>query len=66
MKLMTPIVMKHTVIIPTVVDSGNPVDEKIHDFIQENLNAWSQVGHTHIGSSQKLMRRKQSLKNLYC
>lgn len=49
MKLMVLIVMKHTAIIPTVVDSDNPVDEKIHDFIQEKLNAWSQVGYTHIG-----------------
>lgn len=43
MTLMMPMVMKHTVIIPTVVDSENPVDEKIQ-------NAGSQVGYTHIGS----------------
>lgn len=51
---MTPIAMKHTAIIPTVVDSDDPVDEKIHDFIQEKVNAWSQVGYTHIGSMSEI------------
>lgn len=54
MTLMMPIVMKDTVIIPTVVDSDNPVDEKIHAFTQEKLNAWSQVGYTHIGSVSEI------------
>lgn len=49
MELMVLMIRKHTAIIPTVVDSDNPVDEKIHDFIQEKLNAWSQAEYTHIG-----------------
>lgn len=45
--MTTPMVMKHTVIIPTVVISDNPVDEKIQ-------NAWSQVGYTHIGTVSEI------------
>ena len=37
MTLMTPMVMKHTVIIPTVVDSENPVDEK---DIEHMVTGW--------------------------
>jgi hypothetical protein len=60
--LTKTITTKHEVVIPTIADSDNPVNEKTNDFIQKKYNTWSRVGYTHIGLVTEIKEEEAKVK----